>query len=304
MIKSIKVTNYLGDTIDLELSRPELSGFVVLSVDGLGSGKADINMTDMSTNDGLLYNSARVPSRNITISLRYFGTDNIEEIRHKSYKYFPLKRKVTLRIETDTRTAEIEGYVESNEPDIFSSEEGADISIVCPYPFFYSAEGDGTQTTIFSGIEPMFEFPFCNNSLTENLLLMGEIQHKTENVIIYEGDIETGIKITIHAIGPATNVTIYNVTTREIMRINTDRLTALTGSAIVASDDIIIDTTRGQKSATLIRNGVTTNILNCLDRDASWFELSKGDNIIAYSAETGNEFLQFKVENKIAYEGV
>lgn len=304
MIKKITVTNYLGDTIDLELSRPELSGFVVLSVDGLGSGKADINTTEMSTNDGSLYNSARVPSRNITISLRYLGTDNIEEIRHESYKYFPLKRKVTLRITTDTRIAEIVGYVESNEPNIFSSEEGADVSIICPYPFFYSAEGDGTQTTIFSGVEPMFEFPFCNDSLTENLLIMGEIQHKTENVIVYEGDVETGIKITIHAIGPATNVSIYNVTTREVMRINTDRLKALTGSEIIASDDIIIDTTRGQKSAILIRNGVETNILNCIDRDSDWFELSKGDNILAYSAEFGNEFLQFKVENKLVYEGV
>ena len=304
MIKSITVTNYLGDTIDLELTRPELSGFVVLSVDGLGSGKADINMTDMSTNDGSLYNSARVPSRNITISLRYIGSNSIEEIRHKSYKYFPLKRKVTLRVTTDTRIAVIDGYVESNEPNIFSSEEGADISIICPYPFFYSAEGDGVQTTIFSGVEPMFEFPFCNDSLTENLLIMGEIQHKTENVIVYEGDVETGIKMMIHAIGPATHVSIYNVTTREIMRINTDRLKALTGSAIVASDDIIIDTTRGQKSAILIRNGITTNILNCLDRDSDWFELSKGDNIFAYTAETGNEFLQFKVENKLVYEGV
>lgn len=304
MIKKITVTNYLGDTIDLELSRPELSGFVVLSVDGLGSGKADINTTEMSTNDGSLYNSARVPSRNITISLRYLGTDNIEEIRHESYKYFPLKRKVTLRITTDTRIAEIDGYVESNEPNIFSSEEGADVSIICPYPFFYSAEGDGTQTTIFSGVEPMFEFPFCNDSLTENLLIMGEIQHKTENVIVYKGDVETGIKITIHAIGPATNVSIYNVTTREVMRINTDRLKALTGSEIIASDDIIIDTTRGQKSAILIRNGVETNILNCIDRDSDWFELSKGDNILAYSAEFGNEFLQFKVENKLVYEGV
>lgn len=304
MIKTIAVTNYLGDTIDLELTRPELSGFIVTSVDGLGSGKANINTTDMSTNDGSLYNSARVPSRNITISLRYMGTNNIEEIRHKSYKYFPLKRKVTLRITTDTRIAEIDGYVESNEPSIFSSEEGTDISIVCPYPFFYSAEGDGTQTTIFSGVEPMFEFPFCNDSLTDNLLLMGEIQHKTENVIFYEGDVETGVKMTIHSIGPATHVTIYNVTTREVMRINTDRLKSLTGSEIVASDDIIIDTTRGQKSAMLIRNGITTNILNCLDRDSDWFELSKGDNIFAYTAETGNEFLQFKVENKLVYEGV
>lgn len=45
MIKSITVTNYLGDSIKLELARPEESGFVVKSVTGLGPGSANINTT-------------------------------------------------------------------------------------------------------------------------------------------------------------------------------------------------------------------------------------------------------------------
>ena len=36
MIKSITVKTYLNDEITLELARPELSGFIVKSVDGLG----------------------------------------------------------------------------------------------------------------------------------------------------------------------------------------------------------------------------------------------------------------------------
>ena len=62
-------------------------------------------------------------------------------------------------IETDNRQAEIEGYVESNDPTIFSKDEGSDISIVCPNPFFYSAGKDGINTTIFYGVEALFEFP-------------------------------------------------------------------------------------------------------------------------------------------------
>lgn len=302
MIKSITVTNYLGDSIKLELTKPELSGFVITSVTGLGAGKADINTTDMSTNDGSFYNSARVQQRNIVLSLRYLFKKTIEDVRHLSYKYFPLKKKVKLLIETDNRNLEIEGYVESNEPDIFSKEESADISIICPYPFFYS--GDGVQTTIFSGVEPMFEFPFSNESLNTNLLIMGEIQNKTENVVVYNGDIETGVTITIHAIGEASDITIYNVTTRESMTIDTGKIARFTGSGIVAGDDIIICTIVGEKSVTLLRGGKTYNILNCINRDTDWFELVKGDNLFAYAASFGMSNLQFKIENRSVYEGV
>lgn len=302
MIKSITVTNYLGDSLKLELAKPEKSGFIVETMSGLGAGKATINTTEVATNDGSLYNSARISSRNITLGLRFLFDPTIEDVRQRSYKYFPLKKKVTLQIETDNRLSEIEGYVESNEPDIFSKEEGADISIICPFPFFYSAAGD--QTTVFSGVEPEFEFPFSNESLENNLLIMGEIQNKTENVVVYEGDVETGVTITIHALGEATNITIYNVSTRESMFIDTVKLASLTGSGIVAGDDIVICTVKGQKSVRLIRQGDTTNILNCLGKNADWFQLSKGDNIFAYTADTGTTSLQFKIENKILYEGV
>ena len=47
--------------------------------------------------------------------------------------------------------------------------ETTQISIVCPDPYFYSAGPDGTNTTIFYGVEPLFEFAFSNESLTESL---------------------------------------------------------------------------------------------------------------------------------------
>ena len=140
MIRAITVTNYLGDSIKLDLARPEQSGFVVTSVTGLGSGKANINMTEVATNDGGLFNSSRLPSRNIVISLKYLWHDSIEDVRQLSYKYFPIKKKLTLLIETDNRQAEIDGYTETNEPTIFSKDEGSDISIVCPNPFFILLE--------------------------------------------------------------------------------------------------------------------------------------------------------------------
>ena len=307
MIYSIVVTNYLGDRIKLELGKPDVSGFLIKSITGLGPAKANVNTTEVSTNDGSLFNSARLSQRNIVLDMVFINTvygESIEDLRQKSYKYFPLKKSVELTIETDNRYVETTGYVESNEPNIFSSQEGTQISIICPDPYFYSAGEDGNNVTNFYSIDPMFEFPFSNESLDEPLLVFGEIQIKTEGVITYHGDSEIGVMIYIHAIGPATNINIYNTETREVMRINTEKISSLTGKGIVASDDIVINTAKGEKSITLIREGVSYNILNCLDKNTDWFTLAKGDNIFAFTADSGVTNLQFRVENKVIYEGV
>lgn len=307
MIYSIVVTNYLGDRIKLELGKPDISGFLIKSITGLGPAKANVNTTEVSTNDGSLFNSARLSQRNIVLDMVFINTvygESIEDLRQKSYKYFPLKKSVELTIETDNRYVKTTGYVESNEPNIFSSQEGTQISIICPDPYFYSAGEDGNNVTNFYSIDPMFEFPFSNESLDEPLLVFGEIQIKTEGVITYHGDSEIGVMIYIHAIGPATNVNIYNTETREVMRINTEKISSLTGKGIVASDDIVINTAKGEKSITLIREGVSYNILNCLDKNTDWFTLAKGDNIFAFTADSGVTNLQFRVENKVIYEGV
>lgn len=307
MIYSIVVTNYLGDRIKLELGKPDISGFLIKSITGLGPAKANVNTTEVSTNDGSLFNSARLSQRNIVLDLVFINTvygESIEDLRQKSYKYFPLKKSVELTIETDNRYVKTTGYVESNEPNIFSSQEGTQISIICPDPYFYSAGEDGNNVTNFYSIDPIFEFPFSNESLDESLLVFGEIQIKTEGVITYHGDSEIGVMIYIHAIGPATNINIYNTETREVMRINTEKISSLTGKGIVASDDIVINTAKGEKSITLIREGVSYNILNCLDKNTDWFTLAKGDNIFAFTADSGVTNLQFRVENKVIYEGV
>ena len=198
MIYSIVVTNYLGDRIKLELGKPDVSGFLIKSVTGLGPVKATVNTTEVVTNDGSMFNSARLSQRNIVFQIVFVDTvygETIEDVRQKSYKYFPAKKSVEIIIETDNRYVRTSGYVESNEPNIFSSQEGTSISIICPDPFFYSAGEDGNNVTDFYSIDPLFEFPFSNESLTEPLLVFGEIQIKTEGVITYYGDAEIGVTI-------------------------------------------------------------------------------------------------------------
>ena len=315
MIHSIKVTNHLGEDITLELTKPGNTGFIVSSVNGLGPPKATINTTKTAAADGTIYNSSFLDARNITMSLIFeeTKTESIEVIRQKSYKYFPIKRNVELEIQTDKRLVKTKGYVESNEPSIFTSMAGCNISIVCPDPFLYAYD---SVNVVFSGVSPNFEFSyynvdekhgtfgFSNESLTEPLLELGIIENKTENVVYYEGDSEIGFQIIIHALGDVTNLRIYNVDTKDAIVINTDKLTAMTGSAILNGDTIFINTKKGYKSATLLREGHEYNIINCLGRKIDWFTLMKGDNTFAFTADTGSENLQFSIIHELVYDGV
>lgn len=301
MIKSVTVTNHLGESLKMDLENYEETGFLISSIDGLGPGSADISTTELAATDGAVYNSARLISRNIVINLIFIGQDSIETLRQKTYKFFPLKKDLTLMVETDNRSLQIDGYVESNEPDIFSDQEGTSISIICPNPYFYSVV---TNSTVFSGIEPMFEFPFSNESLTENLIEFAEIRTKYENVIYYDGDAETGVVIKIHFSGEVDNIAIYNVNSRETMKIDTTKLAAIVGSAIQSSDDLIISTITGKKSITFVRSGKEYNVLNCLDRDSKWIKLDIGQNVIAFTAEAGEHNMQFEVYNDVLFGGI
>lgn len=305
MIKSVTITNYLGESVKIVLSEANPShGMIIKKIDGLGPAKANINVTDLATNDGSLFNSARLDKRNITMQLLLTPAPDIETSRQRTYKYFPIKREVEFLIELDNRIAKTTGYVESNEPDIFSKMEEMSISLICGDPYFYSAGENGINSTVFYGIEPMFEFIFENESLSENLIEFGSIENETEKTVYYDGDAEVGVTITIHAIGDVHNIIIYNTGTREHMEIDTDKIEQITGSGIIAGDTIIINTVRGNKSIYLLRDGYYTNILNSLSRNSDWFQITKGDNVFAYVCEDGSENLEFKIENQVIYEGV
>ena len=74
MIHSFAITNYLGDRIKLDLREPEVSGFLIKSVIGLGPVKATVNTTEVVTNDGSMFNSARLSQRNIVFQIVFVDT--------------------------------------------------------------------------------------------------------------------------------------------------------------------------------------------------------------------------------------
>ena len=181
MIRSVTITNDLAESVVLELRSPEQSGFFIRGIEGLGPAKAVINTRESLSSDGAFYNSARLNARNIVFNLGFLENLTIEETRQSSYKYFPIKKRIEILIETDRRFGKAFGYVESNEPDIFSNDEGSVVSVLCPDPYFYSLE---TFEVDFSSVVGGFTFPFSNESLTQKLIEFGNILTTTEKNII------------------------------------------------------------------------------------------------------------------------
>lgn len=297
------VTNHLGESLVMSLRNPEESGFLIANVSGLNPPLAAINSTELAGQDGGRFASARVGTRNIVLTIVFQADSNhsIEELRLKSYTYFPIKQRIRLSFTTENREAYIYGYVESNDINIFSPIQAAQISIICPDPFFYAT--DEAYIPI-SGIDPRFEFPFSNESTSEPLLVISEFRVGTLKVITYPADKSTGIILRIHFLDTASGITIFNETSGAQMAIDDSFVASFSPGVFIEGDEIIISSMTGAKYALFLRDGASYNILNYLVDDFEWITLSTGDNVLGYMADVSPEHLQITVEYQLIYEGI
>lgn len=331
MIKAFTVTNYLGESLRVDLFDPDPSGFIVEKIEGLGPVKATLNFTEFATLDGAIDNLARKGTRNILIYLIFQENSSIEDTRQLTYKYFPVKRSVTLTIETDNRTCVAIGRVESNEPDIFNKQEGCQISIVCSDPYLYSPSSEKT-ITLYSHIEGLFEFPFSSDGISgydssgvdynyqTDPIEFGAVYTLYENNIWYSGDADSGILARMLFNGPIgldDTIYVYHQESREYFAIINSRIKLPTGSegaietGVKRNDFIYVNTKRGYKSIYLIRGGVSYNIINSIYRDSDWFQLNKGLNTILFnvldaqgSRSASASLIELLIENDTIYEGI
>lgn len=136
MIKTITVSGGT-EKKTFDLLKPESTGFLVYKIDGLGPGDIDVHTSERPF-DGDYFISTRKPKRPISIYIKpiWIAGKTIEQLRNELYRYFPMKKELTLVFETHSRTAMISGYVSNIAPDIFSAAETVQIDIVCPDPYF------------------------------------------------------------------------------------------------------------------------------------------------------------------------
>lgn len=258
--------------------------YQVVSIQGLNPPPAQINTTNIVNMDGSRYNSAKLLTRNLVITIRING--EVEQNRLRLYRYFKTKEWCTFYYKNDSVDVNIAGYVESVECDLFSRSEMAQISILCPFPYFRSvSQIVADSSTVFS----TFVFPFSIN--IDDPVVISSIDPDSEGYIdVYNGsESETGVLLEIDFDDAFNSVAVKNTTTGDEMTLN---------YAFEAGDKVLINTTRGEKSVILARGSIFTNIFSSLAPGSVFFQLVMGVNRFQYLVNgvenTEDVFLIFK----------
>ena len=281
---TLKVTNSAGTAIQLVPS----TNYAVTSIDGLTPPAAVVNSSYVGGADGALFNSAKLDVRNIVLTVVPYAP--IERNRLQLYRIFRPKDLVTLALTNGSRDVTIQGYVESVSGDLFTMRQALQISILCMYPYWQSAQ---EIVDILSNTLDMWEFPFETEPVGKVVSELSDINTLT---ITNDGDADTGIIIELVASGAVVNPVVIDSETLQSFELS---------FTMQASDVITINTRYAEKSVTLLRGGVTSNIINSLTGSPTWFQVpSLGSMVLTITADSGFEYLTTRVRHNMLYMGV
>lgn len=255
----------------LQLTQNE-ENYQILSITGLTPPNAQINTSKMAGQDGSQFNSSTLNERNIVITLKING--DVERNRINLYSFFRNKEWCRFYFKNETRDVYIDGYVETFEGDLFSNNELMQISILCPNPYFKAMEEIVDDVSKALGA---FEFPFTIEG--DEPIEFSTIDTARITNIYNDSETETGVIIEIDLLSNASKIQLNNIGTGETFTLNYNFL---------ENDKIIIDTNKGNKSVTLNRNAVNTNLFTSLKKGSKFFQLEIGDNFFSYLVDDGN----------------
>ena len=278
------VENKYGEQLELTHN----IAYEIMSIEGLDPPDSTINKTHNADFDGSTYNSSYMNERVITITMAINGP--AEANRINLYHYFKTKFPVRLYYKNGVRNVYIDGYIQSMPISFFEKKQIVQIVIMCPEQHF---NGASANVQAFTSVSSLFEFPFSIEAAGE---VFSSLAAESEQSILNNGDVETGMVINIHATGAVTNPKIYNTTTGEHIFIN---------QSLSSGDRIVVNTIKGQKSITLYpTGGGSSNIIGKFVQGSSWLQLIPGDNVSIVTADNNPENMEVYFEITDQYEGV
>ncbi len=251
MLTTVEVRNSAGELLSLSMENVT-NGLYIEDIDGLGPVKASIASSQSATSPGGNYQSSRREMRNILLKLGLepdYSIEDVQALRERVYNYFMSDEPVKLRfIDSLPRTVDIEGRVETCEPDIFAKEPTMNISILCFKPDFVN---------------------------TTTLTLEGETVNDTEETLVaYPGTAKTGVDFTIHIDRTVSEITIYH-------RAPDDTIKTFEISAPLELGDIVtVGSNNNNKYVRLNRLGTVSSLMYARGSNSDWIQLSKGANYI------------------------
>ena len=284
---TLTVENRIGDV--LELTGKE-NAYQIQQIEGLAPPNATINMTNIVGMDGAVFNSSRLETREIVIYIKING--NAELNRNALYKYFAPKTAVKLYYVNGLRNVNIEGYVASFACDFFAEGEIAQVSILCPSPYWKDAQ---EIVDYISNVRPLFTFPFFINE--DEPIPISDYTENRESVVYNYSQTETGLVIRATFSAIVQKFEIRNTTTGEDFTIV---------YSFAADDILTIDTNSGHKTVTLLHNGVETNIFPYIQQGSVFMQLHLGANTFQIAADDGasDDAVTVELIRRTEYAGV
>ncbi|MDE5753280.1 MAG: phage tail family protein, partial [Oscillospiraceae bacterium] len=282
--------NENGDRIDMTTTANQ---YMTSKIEGLNPPAGTISISSYAGMNGSYLNNAFIEKRNVIIHFEMRGI-HIEKRRHQLYKVVKPSRYIKVYYTTANIDVFAEGYVETCELKNFEEFTNGQISILCPDIYWYSIE---SLFAYYSQITGGFTFPYPTDEEPQPFILG---QYNTQNMMIIENDgDETGFNLIVEAESKeeiaAVSPIIYNANTDEYLQI---------AGEIMNGDIITVTTKTGNKTVTLERGGVKTNIINRLVSGSTWLTLREGTNRFYLRATQGLENLKVHIEHTNAYLGV
>lgn len=293
-MQRITFTNAAGQSITLTNARP----YLLTSITGTGAADTDVQMQKAPYQDGQTYIDTLLEPRTIYMEVAIL-TGNREELfqrRREMVQVFnPKLGPGVLRYEYDGGAKEIEATVElapvfpAGKENRGSGFQRALITLICPNPFWRDVAKTKAEIAIWRGA---LEFPL---ELVEEGLEVGFREPSLIVNIYNPGDVPCGMEIRFKALATVVNPLLFNVNTREELKIN---------KTMTAGEAIIVTTHFGNKRVESWLNGVSTNAFNWLDLSSTFLQLDPGDNLLRYDAEEGLDNLEVDIYYTPQYLGV
>lgn len=163
-------------------------------------------------------------------------------------------------------------------------------TLMCANPFWSNVQDKKVDIALWKG---SFHFPLVIPDVKG--IIMGYKEPSLIVNVLNNGNIDTGMMIEFRARGTLTNPSLFNINTREWLKIEKE---------MVAGEVIKINTNFGKKRVEQYLNGVTTNAFNYLKRGSKFLQLSKGDNLFRYDADSNLDNLEVAIYYNNNYLGV
>lgn len=240
--------------------------YQIIKIAGLNPPSAKLNTSSVAGLDGAIYNSGMLNTRNIVVTARING--DVESNRQALYGYCPTKEKVRFFFKNEHRDVYIDGYVDNVECDLFTAGEKMQISIICPQPYFIDVNSSEVEG---SSINRLFTFPFSIDY--DDPIPFSEYIFDSDINLYNDSSNEIGMHIRVTVNSDISSLLIQNTGTGEFFKLQ---------YSFLEGDQITIDTIKGQKSISLLRNGIYYNLFSAMVMGSTFFQLVSGDNYFTY----------------------